>query len=157
MSLRAHAFAFTVSTLIAGAAASALTMGPAMAADQGTPDEAKAMVEKVVAHVAKAGLETAFKDFSDKSGAFVDRDLYVFCLSKTGDIVAHGANPALIGKNLMSMKDSDGKAFIAEMLSVKTGWVDYKWPNPTTKKIEPKSSYVAPVGDGVCGVGVYKG
>ena len=37
------------------------------------------------------------------------------------------------------------------------GWVDYKWPNPTTKKVEGKSSYVKKVGDLIIGVGIYKG
>ena len=28
-----------------------------------------------------------------------------------------------------------------------SGWVDYKWPNPQTNKIEDKSSYVEKMGD----------
>jgi cytochrome c len=39
----------------------------------------------------------------------------------------------------------------------KTGWVDYKWANPQTKKVEPKSSYMMKVGDVIVGVGIYKG
>jgi signal transduction histidine kinase len=37
-----------------------------------------------------------------------------------------------------------------------TGWVDYKWPNPLTHKIEDKSAYVAKLGENYfVGVGVY--
>jgi hypothetical protein len=36
------------------------------------------------------------------------------------------------------------------------GWVDYKWPNPITNKIEDKSSYVEKMGDYFVGVGIYK-
>lgn len=138
----------------------ALAALPAMAAGTGTADEAKALMEKAAAHAAAIGNEAAFKDFSDTKGAFVDRDLYIFCVSPTGDVVAHGANNALIGKNTMALKDSDGKEFIAEFVKTAAAggkaWVDYRWPNPSTKKIEPKSSYILPVGTAACGVGIYK-
>lgn len=134
----------------------------AMAADNGTPDEAKAMVEKAVALIQAEGKDNAFKKIDDKSGSFVDRDLYVFVISlESGNTVAHGTNKALIGKNLTKVKDADGKLFVNEMLELgKTagqGWVDYKWANPVTKKIEAKSSYIRKVGDVIVGVGVYKG
>ena len=35
-------------------------------------------------------------------------------------------------------------------------WVDYRWPNATTKAVEPKSTYVEKVGDVLIGVGIYK-
>lgn len=138
----------------------ALLGGPALAQDVGTPDEAKALSAKALDHLGKSGA-AALKDFSDPKGAYVDRDLYVFCLDVDGIVTAHGGNPALVGKSLKAVKDSDGKEFVAEMLQVGagagTGWVDYKWANPTTKKIEAKSSYVSKVATGgVCGVGVYK-
>lgn len=144
----------------------ALTVGavmfavPAFAQEVGTADEAKALTERALAHAAKVGTDAAFKEFTDAKGAFVDRDLYVFCMDKSGVMQAHGGNPALVGKNLFQVKDSDGKEFIKEMLSTASasgsGWVDYKWANPISKKIEPKSSYVAKLGDGLCGVGIYK-
>ena len=37
-----------------------------------------------------------------------------------------------------------------------SGWVDYKWPNPITDKIEDKSSYIEKMGDYFVGVGVYR-
>lgn len=37
-----------------------------------------------------------------------------------------------------------------------SGWIDYKWPNPLTNKIEDKSSYVEKMGDYFVDVGVYK-
>jgi cytochrome c len=134
--------------------------GPALADDVGTPDEAKALLARAVAEVAKVGVETAYKEFSDPKGAYVNRDLYVFCFNTSGIMKAHGGNPALIGKDFLPIKDSDGMLFVSEMIKVAVakgeGWVDYKWPNPTTKKIENKSSYVNKVGDEVCGVGIYR-
>jgi signal transduction histidine kinase len=78
----------------------------------------------------------------------------------SGLCLAHGARPALIGKNLYDLKDQDGKYLVREFVTVAKGpghgWVDYKWPNPITNKIEDKSSYVEKIGDNYwVGVGVY--
>jgi cytochrome c len=60
------------------------------------------------------------------------------------------------------LKDADGKYFMREMVKVAqtkgTGWVDYKWTNPVSKKIEHKSSYVKRVGNEnlLIGCGIYK-
>jgi signal transduction histidine kinase len=133
----------------------------ALAGANGTADEAKTMVDKAATLLAAEGKEKAFPIFDDPAGGFVDRDLYVFVLDFNGTTVAHGVNKALIGKSLINVKDADGKAFIKDIIQLANtsgeGWVDYKWPNPTTKKIEDKSSYVKKVGDVIVGVGIYKG
>ncbi|HUD85571.1 MAG TPA: cache domain-containing protein [Xanthobacteraceae bacterium] len=147
--------------------AAAITMVIAMtlaysasAAEYGTKDEAVAMVKRVQAMFAKDGADATFKAVSDKSVAeFHDRDLYPFVYDMSGTCVAHGARPALIGKNLMDLKDQDGKYLIRELVDIAngpgSGWVNYKWPNPLTNKIEDKSSYVEKMGDYFVGVGVY--
>jgi cytochrome c len=127
-----------------------------------TPDEAKALLQKAVAYYKSAGRETALKDFSDKQGKFIDRDLYVFCYGSEQKITAHGANATLIGKDLEIFKDADGKPFAVEMYKAAVASAngvaeyDYRWVSPTTKKIEAKSSTVEKVGNDVCGVGYYK-
>jgi signal transduction histidine kinase len=134
---------------------------PAPAAEFGSKDEAVAMVKRVQAEFKKAGPEATFKEVSDKSvKGFHDRDLYPFIYDMSGLCVAHGARPALIGKNFIDLKDQDGKYLIREMVSMAkgpgSGWIDYKWPNPLTNKIEDKSSYVEKMGDYFVGVGIYK-
>lgn len=138
-----------------------LFTGAASASDNGTKEEAVAMVKRVEAMFAKDGADATFKAVSDKSTtAFHDRDLYPFIYDMKGTCVAHGARPALIGKNLIDLKDQDGKYLIQEMVAIATapgsGWVDYKWPNPLTNKIEDKTSYVEKMGNYFVGVGVYK-
>src|ERR1043166_2741992 len=127
----------------------------AIAGSNGTADEAKAMVDKAVKLLTAEGKDKAFPVFDDPAGAFVDRDLYVFVLNLEGTTVAHAVNKALIGKSLINVKDADGKAFIKDMIDLANnsgeGWIDYKWPNPTTKKIEGKSSYIKKVGDVIVG------
>jgi signal transduction histidine kinase len=134
---------------------------PAAAAEFGTKDEAIAMVKRVQAEFKKDGGDATFKAISDKTTKeFHDRDLYPFVYDMSGLCVAHGARPALIGKNLIDLKDQDGKFLIREMVKLAkvpgSGWIDYKWPNPLTNKIEDKSSYVEKMGDYFVGVGVYK-
>lgn len=134
---------------------------PTFAAGHGTKAEAVAMVKRVQAEFKKDGAQATFKAVSDKSTAvFYDRDLYPFIYDLSGKCVAHAARPALIGKNLIDLKDQDGKFLIREILAIAkgagTGWVDYKWPNPLNNKIEDKSSYIERMSDYFVGVGIYK-
>ncbi len=131
------------------------------AAEFGTKEEAVAMVKRVQAKFKAEGAEAAFKAVSDKSVAeFHDRDLYPFIYDMAGVNVAHGARPALIGKNLITLKDQDGKFLVRDMRDIAktqgSGWYDYKWPNPLNNKIEDKTSYVERLGDYWVGVGVYR-
>jgi cytochrome c len=131
------------------------------ASEFGTREEAVAMVKRVQDKFRKDGADATFKAVIDQSTKeFHDRDLYPFIYDLTGLNVAHGARPALVGKNLISLKDQDGKNLIREMIAIATtsgsGWIDYKWPNPITNKIEDKSSYVEKLGDYLVGVGVYR-
>jgi signal transduction histidine kinase len=151
--MRALAFLLFAALLAAGA--------PAAAANYGTKAEAVAMVKRVQDEFKKDGAQATFKAVSDKSvKSFHDRDLYPFIYDLSGKCVAHGARPALIGKNLIDLKDQDGKYLIREMVAIAkgsgTGWVDYKWPNPLNNKIEDKSSYIERMGDYFVGVGIYK-
>lgn len=134
----------------------------AFAQERGTPSEAKTLLDQAVAYVKTAGTEKAFADFSEKGGKWQNKDLYVFVIKFDGITAAHGANKALVGKSLLDLKDPDGKFFIKEMIEVAkgkgAGTVDYSFTDPQTKKMSPKTSYVAhvPGYDGVMGVGAYK-
>jgi len=129
--------------------------------DHGTADEAKAMAENAAAYLKEMGADKAFAAFNDKANTqFHDRDLYVFVRSMDGNTVAHGANPGMIGHTSLELKDPDGKLYNKEMIDLAnsrgSGWVDYRWVNPISKKIEPKSSFIIKAGDYVVGVGFYK-
>jgi cytochrome c len=132
------------------------------AADHGTRAEAVAMVKRVQAEFKKDGAKATFKAVDNKSNkSFHDRDLYPFVYDLKGVCVAHGAKIVLVGKSLMALKDPDGKYLIRDMVTLAKetghGWVDYKWPNPLTNKIEDKSSYIEKLGKKYfVGVGIYK-
>lgn len=133
---------------------------PATAADLGTPEEAKALAERAATAYESLGREDAFIASNDKTGEFVDRDLYVFVLDQEGTVLAHGANEKLIGKSLLNIKDVNGVLFVQDMVetakSQGTGWVNYSWTHPITKKIAPKTSYLISRGNVIIGVGAYK-
>lgn len=144
------------------AALAVLAAAPlAFAGERGTSDEAVAMVKKAHAYYKAHGKDKALAEFANPSGAFKDRDLYVMVYDKSGTCVAHGVNPKLVGKNLIDLKDPDGKLIVKGLVdtafgSAGKGWVDYKWPNPVTKAVEAKSTYVERADDVLIGVGVYK-
>jgi signal transduction histidine kinase len=127
---------------------------------QATAAEATAMVKKGVAFFKTNGKDKALAEISNKKGQFIDRDLYLVVYGLDGVVRAHGANEKMVGKNLLDLKDIDGKEFVRERVELAKSkgifWQDYKFTNPTTKKIEPKSMYCEKLDDAaVCG-GIYK-
>lgn len=132
----------------------------ASAAERGTADEAIAMVKKVVTFMKSNGTEKTFAEVNNPSGQFVKGDLYVFIHDLDGKCVAHGGNAKLIGKNLLDLKDASGFQMVRGFIDVANakgkGWVDYKWPNKTTKEVENKSTYLEKVDNLIISVGIYK-
>ncbi len=134
----------------------------ALAQDRGTRDEAKALAERAAAHVKAVGPEKAFNDFTHDKATWNKKDLYVFALDMKGLTVAHGANDKLVGKSMMELKDTNGKLFVKELTEVAkgkgTGWVEYDWAHPITKKVEGKVTYAIKLSnyDGLVAVGVYR-
>lgn len=125
-----------------------------------TAAEATAMVKKGIAFIKANGADKGHAEISNKKGQFIDRDLYLVVYGLDGMVLAHGANEKMIGKNLIDLRDVDGKEFVKERVEMAkskgTFWQDYKFTNPTTKKIEPKSMYCEKLDNAaVCG-GIYK-
>ncbi len=127
---------------------------------KGTKEEAVAMVKKAVAAIKADGKEKTFSAIDDPNGPYRDRDLYVVVYDLSGKCLAHGANPKQIGKDLLELRDPDGKFFVKERVELgKTKdsfWQDYKFLNPSNKLIEPKSMYLEKVDGMLVGCGVYK-
>jgi signal transduction histidine kinase len=79
-------------------------------------------------------------------------------------MLSHGANEKLVGKELIGVLDFDGKAFVKEMIEATKAkgksWTDFKYSDPVTKKVLPKSNYCEKVslksGDVVACAGIYK-
>ena len=138
-------------TLAAPLALALAFAGPALAESHATKDEAVAMVKKGVAFIRTNGKEKGYAEISAKAGKFTDRDLYLVVYGLDGTVHAHGANEKMIGKNLIDLKDVDGKPFVRERVELAqsqgTFWQDYKFTNPVSKKIEPKQMYCEKLDD----------
>ena len=126
----------------------------------GTKEQAEAMVKKAIAFYKANGKEKAFAEISNTKGKFVKGELYVFVYDMNGKCVAHGFNNKLIGVDLIEMRDPDNTFFVKERIKLVKekgkGWQDYKYTNPTTKKMESKTAYVEKIDNYVFGCGVYK-
>jgi signal transduction histidine kinase len=126
---------------------------------QATTKEAERMVHKAVALVVKEGKEKALAVFNDTKGASTYQDLNVLVLDLEGKVVAHGKNPALVGRN--DIKDGKGKyGFAAQILRIGkdpgTGRLEYDMDNPVSHKVEHKVAYVERVDDLIISSGVFQ-
>jgi signal transduction histidine kinase len=120
------------------------------------------MVKDAAALIEQKGKE-AFKVFHDETGRFRAKDSYVFVIDPKGVELVNPAFPNLEGRNLLSLKDSENKELVKEMLKIAhssgSGWVNYMWPKPGESVPTEKSTYVQKVKVGnewlVVGSGVY--
>ena len=141
--------------------ASLLCVAPLIgqAQDRATKDQAVAMVGKGVAAL-KAKGEAAYADMTAPSKTFVDKDLYLVVYDMQGKCLAHGQNPKQVGKDLIGLKDPDGKEFVKERVQLAQAqgkfWQDYKFTDPLTKTVQPKQMYCEKSGSVVVCGGVYK-
>ena len=142
--------------------AMALAIGSAFAAgDKATAPEAEALVKKVIAEIKAKGTDPVYAEISKgKAGPWVDRDLYPVVYDLTGKCLAHGANAKMVGKDFSEATDVDGVPYVKHRMELAktkgTFWQDYKFTNPTTKKIEPKSMYCQRLDDTAVCAGIYK-
>ena len=132
-------------------------VGPIRAGQYGTPEEAKAMLEKAVAAV-KEDKAKALDMFNKGEGGFKDRDLYVACANASDGVVT--AHPYLKGEQLKDIKGKKGYPVGQEMMQKATEGeikeVTYWWPRPGSDTPLEKTAFYTKAGDQICGVGYYK-
>lgn len=131
----------------------------AVSNETSSPQQAIDIVKKAINYIKTNGTDKAYALFDDHTGPFVDKDLYVVVYDFNGKCLAHGANEKLIGRNLIDAQDVDGKYYVKERVEMaKTNesyWTEYKFSDPITKKLEPKSTYCEKLNDTVVCAGVY--
>ena len=134
------------------------TAASVLAAQFGTAEEAKAMLEKAVAAV-KEDKAKALDMFNKGEGGFKDRDLYVWCANASDGIMT--AHPyGYKGKQLREIFGKKGYPFGQEIMEKATEGeikeVSYWWLRPGSDEQVKKTSYYTKVGDQICGVGYYQ-
>lgn len=125
--------------------------------------QAQALVKEAVAFAKAQGKDALLKETNQGSGRFHVKSgeaLYIFVYDLTGTCLAIGFQGNMVGVNRWNAKDPDGKFFLQEIIQTAkakgSGWVDYKYPNPKSGKVEQKTSYVEFFDGLVVGCGIYK-
>lgn len=148
--------------LTATVVATVLTLSCAAAfASEPTEKDAIAMAERGAAMVKAKGKAEVMKRITAKDPEFVQGSLYIDMRDvKTGIVLAHPYNPSIVGKDLTDVPDANGKKYRREIIELAAakgkGWVDYQYKNPTSGKIEPKTTYILLVDGVVLEAGLYK-
>jgi len=124
-----------------------------------TTKEAEVMVARAVAAI-KGNKQKTYEEITAKDAKWVDQDLYPVVYDLNGKVLAHGQNAKQVGKDLLEMKDPDGKLFVKERVELAKSkgkfWQDYKFTDPETKKVLPKRMYCEKLDDTVVCAGIYK-
>jgi hypothetical protein len=144
----------------------ATTLGLAIVANtvqaaEPSEKDAIALVEKGAAFMKANGKQELIKRINSKDPEFYHGELYLHMRdAKTGIMVAHPVNPALIGKDLTDVPDTTGKKYRRDIIELAAskgkGWVDYTYKNPADGKVEKKNTYIMRVGDVTLESGIYK-
>ncbi|CAO3376438.1 Methyl-accepting chemotaxis protein [Azospirillum argentinense] len=123
-------------------------------------DQVRAIALKAAELIATRGLEAAAAAFN-RDGEFRHGALYVTVIDFAGVWRVYPPRPAGVGMSVINVKDPDGRDIVRDILSVARdggeGWVDYRWLNPATNRIEAKTTFVkrVPGRELVAYVGLY--
>jgi polar amino acid transport system substrate-binding protein len=116
-------------------------------------NEAKlvSFVESAVAYAQENGKDMALKEFSDKTGSFVNGELYIYAYDFNGTNIAHPFKSDWIGRDKMNESDSNGVHYIRNLINVAkkgNGFTYLIFPNPShDNRDELKLGYVMKVDD----------
>lgn len=140
-----------------------------MAQEKSSESEALALLKSAQDYIKTNGVDKAFEEFNRLDSPFNVKsdinpkgDLYLYTLDFNGYQVVHGKNPKIRGKVMIDMRDVDGVFLIRDMRDVCKskgfGKVEYRWPNPVSKNVEPKIGIIQLIpGTQIClGTGIYK-
>lgn len=138
----------------AWSAQAATGSGPSTGA---TEADAVAMVKKGTAFIKSYGTQRGYTDISRRSGRFAFQNLYLVVMRIDGTMLAHGADDRSVGRNVLDMKDSDGRPFIRQQVGLaatrSSFWVHFRMRDERNPRSELKSSYCEKLDDTlVCGV-----
>jgi hypothetical protein len=128
-----------------------LAIPGSQAAEFGTAEEARAMLDRAVAAV-RNNEQKAIEMFNTGEGGFKDRDLYVLCANASDGTIT--ASPSSNGLNLKDFPP--GQKVIETATDGEAKKVTYWWPRPGSIKPLKKNTFYTKVGDQICGVGYWE-
>lgn len=126
---------------------------------QGTADEAAALVGRAVALRRSISVQQFLHTLTDRNQPYHDRDMYVFVLDSVGTYRAFGGNAAKVGTRVQDIPGIAGDQLVHDIIVQAErgpGWVEYDITNPATGTVQTKMSFVQRVDELYLGCGVYK-
>jgi signal transduction histidine kinase len=109
------------------------------------------LVEDAAGLVAKEGT-AAFAEFAIEGSHWFDGSIYLFVYDLDGKCVFHAATPELVGRDLIDLRDLNGKPVIRYITNVGRlpepdagDWVFYLWQDGTQFSPSWKSAYIRKV------------
>ena len=107
-------------------------------AESGIKEECVALCRDAAKFMNQKGFYPTVFEINKKEGKFVSKNTYVFLMDLEGHLLAHPFNPQYIGMDMTGNKDSDGKLFVQDYISVAKskgeGWTTYTYPTPEELK-----------------------
>lgn len=146
--------ALVLGALLAGAL-------PAGAVEKPTGDQVKELTLEAAKLLQTRDLDQARRTFH-ADGPFRFGEIYVNVIDGNGTWLVYPPNPKHEGKSVLNVRDADGKLLVQDIIRTARdtgeGWVEYRWLNPVSNRIEPKLTYVKQVlgKDMIVYVGMYR-
>jgi len=135
---------------------------PAAAQEKPTQEQVQTLTREAAALVAQVGVDKAREAFHPKDTKWNFGEVYVNVIDTKGTWLIYPPRPAGEGNSVLQVKDADGRFLVQDIIKVATeqgeGWVEYRWMNPASNRIEPKVTFVKKVEgqDLIAYVGIYR-
>jgi len=124
------------------------------------PAEAEALVKQAFEFAKTHGTYKLIKAVNTPGGPFRKGELYIWIVDLEGVMLAHGANPRMVGKDASEKQDTEAVHYAQEAIKIAeakgSGWFSYKFTNPESKLIQTKECYVQRLDEVVIACGAYK-
>ena len=125
-----------------------------------TAEEMVAFVEKAFEYAKVEGKEAALAEFNNRSGRFVDGELYIFAYDLQANTLALPFQPQLVGTNRWNFTDIAGNHSVQSVIRAAQsggGFSHFQYQDPSDNyTVKPKIAYSMFVDrDWILGSGVY--
>jgi hypothetical protein len=134
----------------------AMPVQAALARDFGSPQDAFAMLQRVIGAM-QVDPARALAMINTGAEGFRDGDLYPYCGGPDGMFTAH---PDLMGRSMRAIFDKRGNPLGEQLYAAAEpegiGTVTYYWTRPGSTEVLQKVALVTRIGDQVCAVGYYR-
>jgi cytochrome c len=124
--------------VILSAVIASVVLAASTLAESANKEECVTLVMQAAMLINEKGFDKAIAEINNQEGKFVTKNTYVFLLDLDGRLLAHPFNPQYIGRSLLENKDTNGKLYIQECITIAKsrgeGWTEYMHPTPAEMK-----------------------